>query len=118
MFSRTRQHCLYFLPLPQGQGSFRPGFMGAILARIRGHRQRFRGITASRSAPRPQRYAHLAPDQRRDAVAKLNEKPIFALTLRLPWNGLPTQRGYPIDSIMEESNSRPRHYEVPTRKRS
>jgi hypothetical protein len=34
------------------------------------------------------RYTHLAPDQRREAVAKLNEKPILALTLRLPWNGL------------------------------
>jgi hypothetical protein len=32
------------------------------------------------------RYAHLAPDQRREAVAKLNERPILALTLRLPWN--------------------------------
>ena len=32
------------------------------------------------------RYAHLAPDQRREAVAKLNEKPILALTMRLPWN--------------------------------
>ena len=30
------------------------------------------------------RYAHLAPDQRREAVAKLNERPILALTLRLP----------------------------------
>src|SRR4051812_7327527 len=28
------------------------------------------------------RYAHLAPDKRREAVAKLNEKPILALTLR------------------------------------
>ena len=28
------------------------------------------------------RYAHLAPDQRREAVAKLNEKPLLALTLR------------------------------------
>jgi hypothetical protein len=28
------------------------------------------------------RYAHLAPDQRREAVAKLNEKRILALTLR------------------------------------
>ena len=27
------------------------------------------------------RYAHLAPDQRREAVAKLNEKPILALTV-------------------------------------
>src|SRR5882762_7069945 len=29
------------------------------------------------------RYAHLAPDQRREAVAKLNEKPLLALTVRL-----------------------------------
>ncbi len=29
------------------------------------------------------RYAHLAPDQRREAVAKLDEKPLLALTLRL-----------------------------------
>jgi len=29
------------------------------------------------------RYAHLAPDQRREAVAKLNVKPLLALTLRL-----------------------------------
>jgi integrase len=33
------------------------------------------------------RYAHLAPDQRREAVAKLNDKPILALTLRLQWQG-------------------------------
>jgi integrase len=32
------------------------------------------------------RYAHLAPDQRREAVAKLNQKPILALTMRLQWN--------------------------------
>jgi hypothetical protein len=32
------------------------------------------------------RYARLAPDQWRAAVAKLNEKPILALTLRLPWS--------------------------------
>ena len=29
------------------------------------------------------RYAHLAPDQRREAVAKLNQQPLLALTLRL-----------------------------------
>jgi hypothetical protein len=29
------------------------------------------------------RYAHLAPDQRREAVAKLNVKPLLALTMRL-----------------------------------
>ena len=33
------------------------------------------------------RYAHLAPDQRCEALAKLDEKPMFALTVRLPWNG-------------------------------
>jgi len=32
------------------------------------------------------RYAHLAPDQRREAVAKLNQKPLLALTMRLQWN--------------------------------
>lgn len=32
------------------------------------------------------RYAHLAPDQRREAVARLNEKPPLALTLRLQPN--------------------------------
>jgi integrase len=32
------------------------------------------------------RYAHLAPDQRREAVGKLNERPLLALTMRLQWN--------------------------------
>ena len=32
------------------------------------------------------RYAHLAPDQRREAVAMLNQRPILALTVRLPSN--------------------------------
>ena len=44
------------------------------------------------------RYAHLAPDQRREAVAKLNERPILALTLRLPWNDLQTRCLYPIEN--------------------
>jgi integrase len=44
------------------------------------------------------RYAHLAPDQRREAVAKLNEKPILALTLRLPWIDLQTRCLYPIEN--------------------
>ncbi|HTC52719.1 MAG TPA: site-specific integrase [Steroidobacteraceae bacterium] len=43
------------------------------------------------------RYAHLAPDQRREAVAKLNEKPILALTLRLPRNNFPATSFYPIE---------------------
>ncbi len=33
------------------------------------------------------RYAHLAPDQRREAVAKLNERPVLALSMRLKWEG-------------------------------
>jgi hypothetical protein len=32
------------------------------------------------------RYAHLAPDQLHEAVAKLNEEPLLALTLRLQRN--------------------------------
>ena len=32
------------------------------------------------------RYAHLAPNQRREAVAMLNQRPILALTVRLPPN--------------------------------
>ena len=32
------------------------------------------------------RYAHLAPDQRRQAVAKLNDMPLLALTMRLQWD--------------------------------
>jgi integrase len=46
------------------------------------------------------RYAHLAPDQRREAVAKLNERPLLTLTLRLQWEGLPLTSGYQIDSVM------------------
>jgi integrase len=33
------------------------------------------------------RYAHLAPDQRQEAVAKLNERPILALSMRFEWEG-------------------------------
>ena len=32
------------------------------------------------------RYSHLAPDQRREAVAMRNQRPILALTVRLPSN--------------------------------
>ena len=46
------------------------------------------------------RYAHLAPDQRREAVAKLNERPLLTLTMRLQWEGLPAVRTYRVDSIM------------------
>ncbi len=40
------------------------------------------------------RYAHLAPDQRREAVAKLNERPLLTLTMRLQWEGFPAVSGY------------------------
>ena len=45
------------------------------------------------------RYAHLAPDQRRDAVAKLNEQPTYALTARLSWFAEPSRIFYPIELI-------------------
>jgi integrase len=53
------------------------------------------------------RYAHLAPDQRREAVAKLNEKPVLALTLRLPWEGFPAANRYRIDSLVEREGLEP-----------
>jgi integrase len=53
------------------------------------------------------RYAHLAPDQRREAVAKLNEKPVLALTMRLAWNGIQTPRPYPIDLMVEREGLEP-----------
>jgi hypothetical protein len=46
------------------------------------------------------RYAHLAPDQRREAVAKLNEKPLLTLTMRLRWEGIPMASSYRHDSIV------------------
>ena len=46
------------------------------------------------------RYAHLAPDQRRAAVAKLNERSLLTLTMRLQWEGLPVASGYRVDSIV------------------
>jgi hypothetical protein len=32
------------------------------------------------------RHAHLAPDQRCEALAKLNVRPLFAINVRLSWN--------------------------------
>jgi integrase len=52
------------------------------------------------------RYAHLAPDQRREAVAKLNEKPIAALTMRLSWDTEPTGDFYPLDFIGGKGGTR------------
>jgi len=52
------------------------------------------------------RYAHLAPDQRPEAVAKLNEKPILALTMRLQGNHDPTAHFCPIDFTGGERGTR------------
>lgn len=53
------------------------------------------------------RYAHLAPDQRREAVAKLNEKPLLNLTMRLQWEGTPVASGYRVDSIVIREGQEP-----------
>jgi hypothetical protein len=53
------------------------------------------------------RYAHLAPDQRREAVAKLNEKPILALTLRLPLDGFALNCAYPFIKMVEREGIEP-----------
>jgi integrase len=42
-----------------------------------------RDLLGNSSVAMSLRYAHLAPDQRREAVAKLDERPLLALTLRL-----------------------------------
>jgi hypothetical protein len=46
------------------------------------------------------RYAHRAPNQRREAIAKLNERLLLTLTMRLQWEGLPVASGYRVDSIV------------------
>ena len=48
------------------------------------------------------RYAHLAPDQRREAVAKLNERPLLALTMRLQWGSDPAQSGYHLSTLQAD----------------
>jgi hypothetical protein len=53
------------------------------------------------------RYAHLGPDQRREAVAKINDQPIVALTLRLQWDRIPPMWRYPIDSVVEREGLEP-----------
>jgi integrase len=53
------------------------------------------------------RYAHLAPDQRREAVAKLNEKPILALTLRLPWTTFPGEGFNYLNGMVEREGIEP-----------
>ena len=39
------------------------------------------------------RYAHLAPDEQREAVAERNDKPLLALVMRLAWSGAYECRG-------------------------
>jgi hypothetical protein len=53
------------------------------------------------------RYARLAPDQRREAVDKLNETPVLALTLRLPWESPQAMWRYPIDLLVEREGLEP-----------
>ena len=53
------------------------------------------------------RYAHLAPDQRREAVAKLNDTPILALTLRLQWDSPNPSWPCPIDLMVEREAVEP-----------
>jgi hypothetical protein len=52
------------------------------------------------------RYAHLAPDEWREAVAKPNDKPILALTMRLQWDAEATGATYPIDFIGGKGGTR------------
>jgi hypothetical protein len=52
------------------------------------------------------RYAHLAPDTRREAVAKLNDKPLLALTMRLPWSGVLNAAPYQFDLIDGKGGTR------------
>jgi hypothetical protein len=49
--------------------------------------KRWRDLLGHSSVGMSLRYAHLAPDQRREAVARLNDKPILALSMRLKWEG-------------------------------
>ena len=66
-----------------------------------------RDLLGHRTVQMSLRYAHLAPDQRREAVAKLNETPILALTLRLPWNALQTECAYPLVKLVEREGLEP-----------
>jgi hypothetical protein len=66
-----------------------------------------RDLLGHSSAGMSLRYAHLAPDQRREAVAKLVEKPIPVLTMRLQWGGLQRTSFYPIDLMVEREGLEP-----------
>lgn len=51
------------------------------------------------------RYAHLAPDQRREAVAKLTERPLLALTMHLSWEGFSRASNHRNGSMLETDGS-------------
>jgi integrase len=53
------------------------------------------------------RYAHLAPDQRREAVSKLNQKPVLALTIHVPPDAGPGFSPLHFDLIGDEGRTRP-----------
>jgi hypothetical protein len=53
------------------------------------------------------RYAHLAPDQRREAVAKLNEKLILALTMRFEWEGFSAASCYWTTQVVSRPQQHP-----------
>ena len=52
------------------------------------------------------RYAHLAPDQRREAVARLGDQPILALTMRLPESSVSEATPYLFDLIGGKGGTR------------
>jgi len=56
------------------------------------------------------RYAHLAPDQRREVVARLDEKPLYSVALRLPGRDtrsqvMPLERPFLVNGLTHNSKS-------------
>jgi integrase len=49
------------------------------------------------------RYAHLAPDQRHEAVAKLNVKPLLGIAMRVDWEGFSGISRHGIGSMEKDS---------------
>ena len=66
------------------------------------------------------RYAYLAPDQRREAVAKLHERPLLSLTMRLGGEGSPAVNDYRVvpfrgDGVIDYSAGMFRHPDLGAR---